>query len=146
MSESLDESCADPAYACGRLLAALAYVQTPKNYGTGAPVVDRYFGAASMSPRSVMSVLLRLNRHHMRKASQENPGFAVNRERELDAILGKIGERGQCPDFPALLDLKGQGRFALGFYHQRAEYRRSAIERRDANKEMDAAQAAGEGR
>lgn len=42
------------------------------------------------------------------------------------------------PRFPATLDLEGQGRFALGYYHQKADYRRRTAER----KEQQAAEAA----
>jgi len=42
----------------------------------------------------------------------------VTQERELQEILGKLPGG---PGFPAFLPLEEQGRFALGFYHQRAE-------------------------
>ena len=36
------------------------------------------------------------------------------------------------PCYAATLDLEGQGRFALGYYHQKAEYRRRTAERKEA--------------
>ena len=40
--------------------------------------------------------------------------------------------------FPATLDLEGQGRFALGYYHQKAEYRRRTAERKEAGAKAEA--------
>lgn len=136
MSESLDETCDDAGYVCGRLLSVLAYVQAyaqdkrQHRYGEGAQIVERFYGSASTAPRSVFPILLRLNRHHLRKAADENPGFSANREKEIESLICLLGKSGaDGPDFPALLDLKGQGRFALGFYHQRAEFRKSSVGR-----------------
>ena len=133
MTEYLNNTCADPGYVCGRLLAVLAYVQAfaqnknQHNYGAGAQIVERFFGSASVAPRSVFPVILRLNRHHLRKTAEENPGFTTNREKEMEELTCLLkGTNGSCPDFPTLLDLKGQGRFALGFYHQRAEFRKAS--------------------
>jgi hypothetical protein len=39
----------------------------------------------------------------------------------------------------ASLDLEAQGRFALGYYHQKADYRRRAAERKDAKEAAEAA-------
>ena len=44
--------------------------------------------------------------------------------------MKKRTSTGWTTDFPAILDLKGQGRFALGFYHQRAAYRQASAERK----------------
>jgi CRISPR-associated protein Csd1 len=62
------------------------------------------------------------------------PGFAFNLEQELEERLGSF--RATCggePDFPAVLSLPEQGRFALGFYHQRAAYRAASAERKAAD-------------
>src|SRR5262249_24282674 len=53
------------AYACGKLLAFLARCQKPRSFGTDAPILERYYGAASTSPRAVFPVLLRMNRYHL---------------------------------------------------------------------------------
>lgn len=135
MTETLHESLADrsPGYACGRLLALLARCQSPKDYGASAQLLERYYGAASMAPRSVMAVLLRLNRHHLRKIRDEMPGFAFNLEQELEVRLEPFRPTpASDPNFPAVLSLAEQGRFALGFYQQRAAYRAAGAERRAA--------------
>jgi CRISPR-associated protein Csd1 len=58
--------------------------------------------------------LLRLKNHHLAKL--ENKGRVVNFERLLGEIMGKL------QDFPAHLDLHEQGRFAIGYYHQRQAF------------------------
>jgi CRISPR-associated protein Csd1 len=128
MTEVLDPNrTADKAYACGRLLALLARCQSPQDFGTSAQLLERFFGTASTSPRSVFPSLLRLNRHHIAKIRDEMPGFAFNLEAELEERLQPLRTNdGSTPDFPSLLSLPGQGQFALGFYHQRAEYRRKS--------------------
>jgi len=135
MSERLDPAAAakSEGYACGRLLAFLARCQSPRDYGTSAQILERYFGSASTAPRSVLPVLLRLNRHHIRKVRDENPGVAFNLEQELEERLAPFRRTPeQDPDFPAILSLHEQGRFALGFYHQRAAYRAASAERKGA--------------
>jgi CRISPR-associated protein Csd1 len=139
MPEALDPELADRslAYACGRLLAFLARCQRP-GIGTEAPILERYFGAASTAPQSVFPLLLRLNRHHIDAIRQKRKRFANALEKELEERLASF-RRGNGPtaDFPALLRLPQQGQFALGFYHQRAEYRRQAAEYRAAKEKAD---------
>jgi CRISPR-associated protein Csd1 len=141
MTEELDPNrTADRAYVCGRLLAFLARCQSPKDFGTSAQILERYFGAASTSPRSVFPTLLRLNRHHIAKIRDEMTGFAFNLEAELESLLLPLREGTETPDFPAILSLPEQGRFALGFYHQRADYRRASADRKIREAEEVAAQ------
>lgn len=136
MAAALDESMTgrSPGYACGRLLALLARCQSPKDYGASAQLLERYYGAASTAPRAVLALLLRLNRHHLRKIRDEYPpGFAYNLEQELETRLAPFRGAGDGdPDFPAVLSLPEQGRFALGFYQQRAAYRAATLEKRAA--------------
>lgn len=135
MSESLAEckSGRSLGYACGRLLAFLARCQSPRDYGASAQILLRYYASASVSPRSVFPVLLRMNRHHIAKVREENTGFAYNLESELDELAEPFRLNGdRDPEFPAILDLPEQGRFALGFYHQRAAYRKGKGEKAEA--------------
>jgi CRISPR-associated protein Csd1 len=135
MPQSLDPALAacSPAYACGRLLAFLARCQKPESFGAEAQILERFYGTASTAPRSVFPVLLRLNRHHIEKIREEHKGFATNLEKELEERLAPFrpGE-GRSANFPDLLSLAEQGQFALGFYHQRADYRRQSAVRKAA--------------
>ena len=116
----------DAAYNCGRLLAVLAETQAKAHEYKleGAGVAERYFGTASVSPSSVFPILLRLNRHHLNKI-KKSPRFAGDERFLEDAIQNilikfKPEENNQPPNFPRHLDLQQQGRFAIGFYQQKA--------------------------
>jgi len=118
MTEALDREQVSPGYLCGRLLAVLEAVQYAAVGDVGADIVDRFYGRAASAPRAAFPILLRLAQSHLRTVKRDKPGLAVTQERELQEILGKLPGG---PGFPAFLPLEEQGRFALGFYHQRAE-------------------------
>lgn len=107
----LDMNNMNPAYRLGRLFAALEKVQEEANPGISATIRERYYGAASSTPVSVFTTLLRLKNHHIAKL--ENRGRATNFEKLIGEMVGGID------DFPAHLALPDQGRFAIGYYHQR---------------------------
>jgi CRISPR-associated protein Csd1 len=117
----------DPAYNCGRLLAVLAEAQAKAHdYRLeGAGVAERYFGTASVSPSSVFPLLMRLNRHHLDKIkkSERYGGHERFIEDAIQLILSRFrpAQDDRPPEFPRNLDLQAQGRFALGFYQQKAE-------------------------
>jgi CRISPR-associated protein Csd1 len=109
----LDLSNANPAYRLGRLFAALEKIQEEASPGLNATIRDRYYGAASSTPVTVFTTLLRLKNHHIGKLS---PGRATQMEKLIGEILGEVA------DFPRQLPLQDQGRFALGYYHQRQAF------------------------
>jgi CRISPR-associated protein Csd1 len=111
---SLDESNTNAGYRLGRLFAVLEKIQEEANPGINATIRDRYYGAASSTPVTVFSTLLKLKNHHLSKL--ENRGRAVNLEKRIGEIIDGIG------DFPAQLPLADQGRFAIGYYHQRQDF------------------------
>lgn len=112
----LDLDNTNPAYRLGRLFAALERIQEAAAGGPGqlnATIRDRYYGAASSTPVAVFTTLLRLKNAHLKKLTI---GQSVNFEKLLTEILGTV------TDFPAHLSLPDQGRFALGYYHQRQAF------------------------
>lgn len=109
----LDLDNPNPAYRLGRLFAVLEKVQEEASPGLNATIRDRYYGAASGTPVAVFATLLRLKNHHLGKL---NAGRAVQMERLIGEILGGL------TDFPGNLALPEQGRFALGYYHQRQAF------------------------
>jgi CRISPR-associated protein Csd1 len=113
-SDMLDLANTNTAYRLGRLFAVLEKIQEEANPGLNATIRERYYGAASSTPVAVFTTLLRLKNHHLAKFS--NRGRAVNFERLLGEILGGIA------DFPKHLNLPDQGRFSLGYYHQRQDF------------------------
>lgn len=112
----LDLDNTNPAYRLGRLFAALERIQEAAAGGPGqlnATIRDRYYGAASSTPVAVFTTLLRLKNAHLKKLTT---GQSLNFEKLLTEILGPV------TDFPAHLSLPDQGRFALGYYHQRQAF------------------------
>lgn len=110
----LDLTNRNAAYRLGRLFSALEKVQEEASSGINATIRDRYYGAASSTPVAVFTTLLRLKNHHIAKL--ENKGRATNFEKLIGEIIDGIEE------FPAHLSLADQGRFALGYYHQRQSF------------------------
>ena len=110
---SLDESNTNHAYRLGRLFAALERVQERANPSINTTIRERFYGAASGTPVTVFPTLLKLKNHHIAKL---NKGEAVNQEKLISAIIDGVTE------FPAQLNLQDQGRFAIGYYHQRQAF------------------------
>ena len=111
LTMSLDEANGNVGYRLGRLFAVLEKIQEEANPGINATIRDRFYGAASSTPVTVFSTLLKLKNHHISKL--DNRGRAVNLEKRIGEIMEGIG------DFPAQLRIEDQGRFAIGYYHQR---------------------------
>lgn len=109
----LDQINVNPAYLLGRLFATLEKIQEEASPGLNATIRDRYYSAASSTPVAVFTTLLRLKNHHLGKLPK---GRAVQMERLIGEIMGGLD------DFPRILALPDQGRFALGYYHQRQAF------------------------
>jgi CRISPR-associated protein Csd1 len=114
---SLDLTNTNIGYRLGRLFAVLEKVQEEANPGLNATIRDRFYGAASSTPVSVFSTLLKLSKHHLAKI--ETRGRAVNLEKLLQEITDAIDG---CLGFPPHLMLADQGRFAIGYYHQKQAF------------------------
>jgi CRISPR-associated protein Csd1 len=112
----------DPSYNCGRLLAVLDDIQAAALDDVGADILARYYGRASTVPRNVFPSLIQLAQAHLKKIRTGKPGLEVLLDRKLALILALFAPDGPdgCPDFPGLMDPRMQGRFALGFYQQKA--------------------------
>lgn len=110
---SLDKENKNPGYRLGRLFAALEKIQEEAQPGINATIRDRYYSAVSGTPASAMPILMRLKNHHLAKLER---GRTIYFERLLGEIIGDLF------DFPAQLNLQDQGRFAIGYYHQRQNF------------------------
>lgn len=111
---ALDITNTNPGYRLGRLFAVLEKIQEEASPGINATIRDRFYGAASGTPVAAFPHLMKLKNHHLSKL--ENRGRAVN----LEKIVGEIMEG--INDFPTHLSLQDQGRFAVGYYHQRQDF------------------------
>ena len=111
---SLDISQPSIGYQLGRLFAILEKIQETANPGLNTTIRERYYGAACATPVSVYPILLKLKNHHLAKIDQK--GRVVYFEKLLGEVMGKLN------DFPGNLDLHEQGRFAIGYYHQRQAF------------------------
>ncbi len=129
MTECLNPNSRDPAYLCGRLFAVFDRLQYLALGGVNAGVVDRFYASASNTPALVMGRLFRNAQFHLAKAEG---GIAENVRKDFEQITCALGDQ-----FPPALDLEAQGRFALGFYHQKAEHRRRSAERKEAATDSD---------
>ena len=109
----LDLSNTHPAYRLGRLFAVLEKIQEEASPGLNATIRDRYYGAASSTPVAVFTTLLRLKNAHLKKLS-------AGRTAQFEKLLGEV--LAPITDFPKHLPLPDQGRFALGYYHQRQDF------------------------
>ena len=114
------------AYQCGRLMAVYAAIQQAamgRDLGTG--VVERYYGAAIVSPRFVLGSLSRLSNYHLSKI--ENPDHAMRYRRMLNEISTQIAPG----SIPRLMTMEQQTEFALGYYQQNAAIYTKAPETKD---------------
>lgn len=123
----LDTSETNPAYLLGRLFSALEKTQEEAQPGINATIRERFYSSASATPASVFPRLLRTYQHHLakmpavlaEKIGSENAQKAKkNREKLIQEIFAQI----QSGGLPNQLNLKAQGLFAIGYYHQRKEF------------------------
>ena len=117
VTETLDPSENDPAYIYGRLLSIFEQIQYDALGDVNANVVDKFYATFSASPGLVFSRLFANAQNHLRKLKSEKPGAAVNSERLLSEVVTMLNA---SP--PSMrLSLQDQGRFAIGYYHQKAK-------------------------
>lgn len=107
----LDKENNNQGYLCGRLFAVLENLQYAANKQDS--IRSSYMNAASSTPAAVYSTILKLSNSHYGKLSKENKGLAVFFDNQKKEIMAMI------QDFPTTLDLGDQGRFFLGYYHQK---------------------------
>jgi CRISPR-associated protein Csd1 len=123
VSVMLDTTNTDAAYCCGRAFAMLEKTQADSADGElNTTIKDRYFSSASTTPALVFPRLFRLNQHHLAKLEH---GSRIYRERQLGEVLSKVSA------FPRLLSLEEQGKFVLGYFHQRQDLYTSKKEKAD---------------
>lgn len=113
---SLDPDNTNQAYQLGRLFAVLEAAQRTALGRVNASIADRYYGAASATPARVFGALMRGAKSHISAAHKLRRGFWI--EERMQQIIDRLPAA-----LPTTLRLEDQGRFAIGYYHERA-YRR----------------------
>ena len=107
----LDKDNNNQGYLCGRLFAVLENLQFAANKQDS--IRSSYMNAASTTPSTVFSTILKLSNSHYGKLAKDKKGLANffdNQKKEIMAML---------QEFPDTLELNDQGRFFLGYYHQK---------------------------
>ncbi len=121
VSMALDKTYSNIGYVLGRLFAVFERIQE-KALGGGLNKTIRatYFGAASSSPLVTFRRLNDLAIHHLAKLrnSGENTTW-------LEMVLQEVMDKVPSSGIPHTMSLDDQGRFAVGYYHQRQDFFRS---------------------
>lgn len=130
---SLDPTSLNAAYRLGRLFSVLERLQAAALGPRNATIRDRFYASASATPALVFPSLLRNARNHSKTIrSRIGAGLSEWFEDHIaDIASGLEGA------FPKTLPLEEQGRFALGYYHQRDVFRR----KKDVPIEIETAEA-----
>lgn len=111
---ALDEQDTNTAYRLGRWFAELEAIQQRALPGLNATIRDRFYGSASSAPARTFPVLIRNAMNHL--ASLRKDGKAGGHEKRLEAIIAGVDH-----GLPRSLQIEDQARFAIGYYHQRAD-------------------------
>ena len=110
----LDKENNNQGYLCGRLFAVLDKIQDEAN--NQHSIRERYLNSASSTPAAVFSTILNLSNHHAENLKSD--GRRIYFEKLKQEIISKIDADGFRPQ----LDLQDQGRFFIGYYHQRQDF------------------------
>ncbi|MCR4420298.1 MAG: type I-C CRISPR-associated protein Cas8c/Csd1 [Clostridia bacterium] len=124
--EVLDITRDRAAYLSGRLLAVLEEAQRRASGGNlNSTLTDRFYAAVAAAPAANLAILLaRAKVSHLPKIRREGRGY-----KEIEGILEEIFTRLEAREgLPAILNPRDQAEFALGYYHQRAQFRQEARE------------------
>lgn len=136
VTETLNPDDNHPAYVCGRLLAVFEQIQNEALGNVNANVTDKFFGTFSASPSMLLGRLFDGATKHLRKLRSDKPGAFFS----LDRLLTEVSSQLPAPP-KGKLSLHDQGRFALGYYHQKARRFEEIAERQAAKAEKEAAAA-----
>jgi CRISPR-associated protein Csd1 len=115
---ALDRDEINIGYRLGRLFALLDYAQYLSVGAVNAGVKEKFFASASSTPRRIFPSLLRMSQNHLSDArkSAEKQKRAGYIDSEIKQVMD--GLEAHVP-FPTTLSLDDQGRFIVGFYHQK---------------------------
>ncbi|HQU32403.1 MAG: type I-C CRISPR-associated protein Cas8c/Csd1 [Planctomycetia bacterium] len=141
----------NPGYLCGRLLAILDKIHQEahrESGGTNNSPANRVYAIASKTPALIFPRLCNLTRHHLNKIGggwancleygipKEERGDGVEEDFEgLAKVCSRLKET-IGKEFPRILSLEDQGRFAIGFYYERERSRRLKTNKKDTGQNI----------
>lgn len=114
---ALDTTNDNIGYVLGRLFAVLERIQEQAQTGLNKTIRDTFFSSASSSPQVIFKRLQDLAVHHLAKIRNSGKNTTWL-EMLMQEVMGKIPAQG----IPSTLQLDDQGRFAVGYYHQRQDF------------------------
>ncbi len=110
----LDKENTNQGYICGRLFAVLDRIQEKAKKQNS--IRENYMNSASCTPAAVFSTILNLSNYHIKYLEKEND------KTYFEKLIGEIISKIDAGGFKAQLDLQDQGRFFIGYYHQRQDF------------------------
>ena len=115
---AFDRNEPNVGYRLGRLFALLDYAQFLSVGLVNAGLKEKFFASASATPRRIFPSILRMSQNHLSDARKqpEKRGRAIHTESEIKQVMDGLDAH---TPFPTTLTLDDQGRFIVGFYHQR---------------------------
>ena len=131
MKENLDPDSKDRAYLCGQLFAVIGRLQLLALGKVGASIAERTYGGVATRPATTFGPLFTKLPAYLKKANTRFPGSGTNKQKELEILSVRVEALGGIPQ---TLGLEEQGRFALGYYCQLAQYRTDRAEADAAKK------------
>jgi len=117
VSMALDKTNENIGYVLGRLFSVLERIQEQAQTGLNKTIRDTYFSAASSSPQVTFKRLQDLAIHHLAKIRNLGQSTVW-----LEMLLQEVMEKIPAAGLPATLSVDDQGRFAIGYYHQRQDF------------------------
>ncbi|MCL7489413.1 MAG: type I-C CRISPR-associated protein Cas8c/Csd1 [Desulfobulbaceae bacterium] len=124
VGKMLDKTNVNIGYVLGRLFAALEKIQieSHKKEGQKKPelnktIRDTYFSAATSNPLVIFKRLQDLAIHHLAKIRNSGKSTVW-----LDKLMQEVMDKIPASGIPVTLSLEDQGRFAVGYYHQRQDF------------------------
>lgn len=135
--KQLDPNSTDIAYLCGQLFAVIGKLQFLALGKVGASIVERTYGGVATRPASTLGPIFTkvpayLKKLEKRVAGTPYAGTSENKLKEIESLCSRIDAVNKAEGrlgFPPLLGLEEQGRFAIGYYCQLAQYRADKRER-----------------
>ena len=114
---TLDRSEINPGYRLGRLFAVLEQAQHGASGELKETIRHRYFAPAMGSPVRMFPPLLRGFQHHLSAMRRKGSHGLAH---WFDELVAEVMSGLSCSrPFPTALRVEDQGRFAVGYHHQR---------------------------